>query len=124
VARWDWDAVHRQQYIGIKCGAAWCEIGDSGFVPSPGVTSPPTFDPVPGVTVSPEAIKRTWRVKGWYDEQLVPVETETGSSQPSNVMATFIPSPALGRIEFQGKLQGQWVQVAVVALDGDLPPRQ
>src|SRR5262245_60150998 len=31
VARWDYDTVNQRQYIGIKCGGQWCEIGHSGF---------------------------------------------------------------------------------------------
>ncbi len=34
VARWDWDSIRTQQYIGLKCGATWCEVGEEDFVPS------------------------------------------------------------------------------------------
>jgi hypothetical protein len=31
VARWDYDTANHQQYIGLRCGGEWCEVGHSGF---------------------------------------------------------------------------------------------
>jgi hypothetical protein len=51
--RWMWDPVNRTQFIGIRCGNAWCEIGrrNPQFVPSPAFTAE--------------------TVPGWSDEQLL-----------------------------------------------------
>src|SRR5207245_10928283 len=49
VARWDWDPAHHEQYIGIKCGVAWCEVGSQQFAPAPALTAGPSFDPVTGL---------------------------------------------------------------------------
>lgn len=43
--RWMWDADGRLQFIGIRCGDAWCEIGPEGFV---GTDRIATAEDVPG----------------------------------------------------------------------------
>lgn len=43
--RWMWDSVAMQQFIGIRCGDAWCEVGAPGFT---GTQSIATDQDVPG----------------------------------------------------------------------------
>jgi len=52
--RWMWDSGGAQQFIGIQCGDAWCEIGPDGFNGTRRIVS---VDSVPG----------------WYDEQLLAI---------------------------------------------------
>src|SRR5437016_4530915 len=59
VARWDWDPAHHEQYIGIKCGVAWCEVGSQQFAPAPALTAGPSFDPSPASPRPPGAITCT-----------------------------------------------------------------
>jgi hypothetical protein len=84
VARWDWDATNRKQYIGIKCGAAWCEVGDSGFVPSP-------VHDLPDASLRQ---RRVHRIKGWYDEQLL-AERVTGKTMPTATFGRIVPHDSL-----------------------------
>lgn len=88
VARWDWDRREKQQYIGIKCGVAWCEIGPVGFTPSP---------PLPVASNADSSVRRVRLIKGWYDQQLLAKLTEDGGMQPSGVLGTVIADPRLGQ---------------------------
>jgi hypothetical protein len=118
VARWDWDSVRRQQYIGIKCGPAWCEVGNPGFTPSPAYSGPiPSFDPVTCVSAATviEAVRVT-RVKGWYDSQRLAVVSGS-ATVPGGVWGYFIPSPALNRIDQVSCFLNNWVHTAVVVVD-------
>jgi hypothetical protein len=73
VARWDWDATHRLNYIGVKCDSiTWCEIGPRDFVPS-----------VPQRTAANRPI-----LKGYYDEQYLADSTGT---RVTSVFGTIIP---------------------------------
>lgn len=56
VARWDWDPKSGKPYLGIRCGKAWCEIGQDGLKSSGGDY-----------------------LKGRFDEQFITVETVAGS---------------------------------------------
>lgn len=85
-ARWDWDSVHAQQYIGFKCGAAWCEAGVSGFEPSRRWRAPA------GMTSRLQ--RRVFEIKGWYDEQLLSVPGDFGP-RPSSILGTVFPDPGL-----------------------------
>lgn len=79
VARWDWDARHRRNYIGIACGAdVWCEIGPGGFVPSPPLQFP-----------DPRNRRGTLAMaKGLYDQQLL---ADSTGSRPTTVLGTLRP---------------------------------
>jgi hypothetical protein len=104
VARWDWDATNDGQYIGIKCGAAWCEVGEKGFTPSL---------PMPGVDEAKSQYTRVLAIKGWHDRQML-ARLEGGKLVPSGVEGIIWPDSGLrGREE--GAYQG-WVQSANVVL--------
>lgn len=117
VARWDWDATNRQQYIGIACGAAWCEVGpkDVPFAPSPG------YSAAPG---APIGAARVIENKGWYDEQDLampgpdpdPLMLNKKSLIPSGLIGTVIPDPELASQD-SSDYSKPWVQVAYIALD-------
>src|SRR6185295_11680520 len=68
VARWEWDAARKVQYIGLRCGIDWCNIGPASpggaalFTPADPYIAPPT-------TGAPMAADRVRAVKGWYDQQ-------------------------------------------------------
>jgi hypothetical protein len=110
VARWDWDTVNLKQYIGIKCGAGWCEIGEPGFVSSPGY---------PDDLSRPTEFRKTRVVKGWYDEQWL-ATVKAGKVEPTRIRGTIFPDMALGT--YNAKSDFQWVPVAHVAVDG--PPAE
>ena len=87
VARWDWDRERKEQYIGIKCGGNWCEVGRFGFVSSPSYT---VSDPSP-------AFRRTRMVKGWYDEQFLAFQPKGAPAHLSVLLGTLYPSADLDR---------------------------
>ncbi len=109
VARWDYDPRTRQQYIGMKCGLAWCEIGSASFNPNPRYPGP---FPDPG-----EA--KVVHIKGWYDEQYLAVDS-AGMLVPSRLKGTLIPHPRLDTYTFDN-FDRIWAPVAYVALDGGTP---
>lgn len=106
-ARWDWDSLNVEQYIGIKCGAAWCEVGDSGFVSSPTHDRPDL----------PRQQRRVYRIKGWYDEQVLARRTGNGT-QPYGDFARIIPDPFLDAATLAKFAQG-WVHVATAIMPSD-----
>lgn len=106
VARWDWDRANLKQYIGAACGAAWCEIGEIGFQASPSLS----FGGV--------GADRVYRVKGWYDEQVLAVANADGSLRPSGVRGALVPAPGLGELDDTAAFQQRWVHVATAVLDG------
>jgi hypothetical protein len=103
-ARWDWSTAGNQQYIGIRCGDAWCEIGDPSFASSPQYA---------GSSTNPAA--HVVQIKGWYDEQVL---ADTGPLRPGAVTATIIPDPALRTFQFDTLGAKTWTTVAHVALNG------
>lgn len=114
VARWDWDAKHGTQYIGIRCGRAWCEVHPQdelvAFASSPLYTRTGTVQ-----------FRRSVEVKGWYDEQRLALPPSgAGNATPSSIMATFIPDSALGEgddtTSAGSRFESRWVRVATVAL--------
>jgi hypothetical protein len=119
VARWDWDSAHKIQYIGIKCGAAWCEVGPNG---GSGHFSPSD----PYINLSPTAPKtganRVRAIKGWYDEQLLSIQTGTGKASPTRLLGTVIPVDTLGSYT-ESSFTAQWRVVSHVALRRSADPR-
>jgi hypothetical protein len=104
VARWDYDPISRQQYISIKCGMAWCEIGSKSFKPN---------DAYPNEKVA--------RIKGWYDEQfLAVVKTAGAAAVPSTLKGTLIPHPKLDSY-VKADFEKKWAVVSYVALTGNAP---
>lgn len=138
VARWDWDSKHKQQYIGIMCGDAWCEIGplsSSSTPPSTGFTRSPGHLAAPSATTE---VARVIENKGWNDEQnLAMISTIDDPGRPgkkllvpSGIIGTVIPDPALARKDrtsydtekypaasTASAPPDPWVQVAYIALD-------
>ncbi len=106
VARWDWDPKNGKQYIGIKCGAAWCEIGADGFAP------PEPFQPAAG---SETGAARVTRIKGWYDEQALAIKVGSGPAIPSHIRATIIPHPQLKEWSAARYKEG-WTAAGYIAL--------
>lgn len=104
VARWDWDAARGEHYLGIKCGAAWCEIGRKGFTPSPNRDDPG------GTPLQ----RRVVMVKGWYDRQYL--ATPHGAPvTPSEVEGIITPVPELDGMDDLTAFN-QWTRVATVNL--------
>jgi hypothetical protein len=81
VARWDWDAENRVQYIGIRCGDRWCEIGPRGFQPAPALAVPA------GVNGRD---RRVYLIKGWYDRQLL-ARPGSEPAVPSSRIGVLVP---------------------------------
>lgn len=108
VARWDWDPVNKHQYVGIKCGSAWCEIGAPGHRPF--TTSGPYSSP----SGTSAAVARVVGIKGWYDEQFLAVPG-AGHMIPSGAKGTVIPDPKLYERR-KSDFSGGWVPVAHVAV--------
>lgn len=119
VARWD-RAKGGTHYIGIKCGPAWCEVGQPGFVPSMPYTIPqPSFDLVSGLPATLIEMKRVTGVKGWYDAQEL-ASVASGWARPSGVHGVLIPHPVLDRLNSVAGFKNRWIHVAdAVLLDGD-----
>lgn len=112
VARWDWDATHQVQYIGIKCGAAWCEVGRADLVSSP------TLPVIPGMG---RRERRVRLIKGWHDYQLLATLPPTGTPQPTSIRGYFVPAPDLGQQNEFGDF-ATFRPVASVILDGPKRP--
>ncbi len=126
VARWDWDRQSGWQYVGIMCGAGWCDIGPKGFTSSPALLAGgPPFDPILGVTPSLGLTKHVYEVKGWYDEQRLAAVASGGGLQPGAAQGIIIPNPVLGQLnnpsDFHQSSGTPWVHVAYVLLTGSSP---
>lgn len=88
VARWDWDSANSQQYIGIQCGAAWCEIGPENNFNESAVPAPPQGAPMPNSHV--------YRIKGWFDSQRLAVYNSINSRiEPGAEIGYIYPHPHL-----------------------------
>jgi len=120
VARWDWDPAHHEQYIGIKCGVAWCEVGSQQFAPAPALTAGPSFDPVTGFTATTGS-DHVYTIKGWYDEQQLAVPAGAGLA-PGAAHGVIIPNPILDQLnqaaDFHPTTGQPWVHVATAVLTG------
>ena len=113
VARWDWDDSTKQQYIGLKCGTGWCEIGARTFAPSP----PNKVGLPPG---SAAVLVRS--VKGWYDEQHLAVPAANGSGMvPSGITGTIFPDSSIGD-RSENDYRNTWLPVAYIALSAHSQP--
>lgn len=115
VARWDWDRRHREQYIGLRCGNAWCEVGRPAegskpeFVSSPPYLTPPGPGPIDGP-------RRVRAIKGWYDQQVLAVDHGL-SVRPGLIRATIFPDPELKSKQVTD-YYNRWVPVSYVAFEG------
>ena len=106
VTRWDWDKTHDKQYVGVKCGTAWCEIYDDELDSSPPLA----------VTSSDSAVRRVRLIKGWYDQQYLATFDAGGKPVPSGIMATIVPDPKLGEMNDDQAFKNNWVHVADISL--------
>ncbi len=116
ISRWDWDSVNAKQYVGIKCGNAWCEIGDSDLVSTPPYSGTLVFDPVPVGTASPTAVLAVARIKGWNDVQRLAVK-DGDHVVPSMIWGTIVPHPLLDKLDDPAKFKS-WVHVADEVVEG------
>ncbi len=116
VARWDWDSTKGRQYIGIKCGKAWCEIGGPGTKRIPAYRAPPelAFD---GVSSSDPAVDRVSHIKGWNDVQRLD-SVAYGKQVPTGIWGTIIPHPRNDRIDNVSAFQNTWLNVANAIIQG------
>lgn len=87
VARWDFDPRSGTHFIGIKCGAAWCEVGAPGFSGS-------TNHPSPALD---QVERRVFKIKGWYDEQRLAI-AQGAALVPGGSVGTIVPHPRLGEM--------------------------
>lgn len=118
-ARWDWDPVHSEQYIGIKCVAAWCQVGRTGFDTSASYTGPPLpFKPIGTVGFTPAELTRVTAIKGWYDEQRL-AASGTAGLQPSAMRGMLFPNPDIhGLKKIPDMYNSKWVQVGFAVVFG------
>jgi hypothetical protein len=124
VARWDWDPVNHRQYISIRCGEEWCEVGHAGFATSKVLSGGLPNDPVPSLgTALPNERARVVLIKGWYDEQYL-AEGASGGLKPSALRGTAYPHPMLDRMKSEADFMGGWKPVAYVLLDQNSGPYQ
>jgi len=126
VAKWDWDGT--QQYIGIRCGDEWCEIGRVGSTTS--VAESATAEgaalvvavediPIAGFTQATDVKKRrVVAVKGWYDQQRLDVRDANGHLQLTDIVGTAIPHPALGSLTAVS-FEKKWIPAAYLHVTGD-----
>jgi hypothetical protein len=109
-ARWDWDAASAEQYIGIRCGSAWCQIGSARFRPSE-----PSEQALTQLSQQPTEVQKVASIKGWYDEQyLAALPGQSGSTiRPTGILARISPDPRL-ELTNSNVTPGHWVTVATI----------
>ena len=105
-ARWDYDEQSGLHYIGVRCGDAWCEIGNRN---------------APFKTSTWYANRPTEHIKGWYDEQWLAVPDAGGRLVPGPRTRLY-PTADLERMpeaRFECRspcrLRDAWVPVAHAA---------
>ncbi len=126
VARWDWDKKNRQQYIGIRCGDTWCEVGAPGFAPSDpadgtaeGAEFLAAVVPIPKSGVhqaTPDEVLRVVAVKGWSDRQRLDLRTEDSRLILADVSGVVFPQPALDSVAVDA-YRSTWIPSAYVFVD-------
>jgi len=92
-------------YVGIKCMAAWCEIGRPPFL-----------------TRGAYSGDRTREIKGWYDEQHLAVHTQNDRQWPTGLLATTFPDPELDALNKNAWPTGVWIPVARTWLRAEPAP--
>lgn len=125
VARWGWDKTNLKQFIGLRCGVAWCEVGLTQPSKTYQVemtenaatlTGAEAIAAVSALTAMPATTKRIYDVQGWYDEQIL--AKYSSPPTPSGIIAKVFPSDdiqtASGTV---GPFTDTWVLAAEVALD-------
>lgn len=131
VARWDWDPKAQEQYIGVRCGLAWCEVGGPSVpdIPGTGPMYPPLlpFDPVAGFIASSATTRAVSRVKGWGDAQPLAFKAASPAAgalkvQPSRLIGFVVPNPVLGDLQ-RAQFESTWVHVAWAVVGADYPSK-
>jgi hypothetical protein len=121
-ARWEWDSEHRIQYIGLRCGAAWCQVGPAdgtgraAFNPTTSYIDPPTVRPSTDAALGAARVRA---VKGWYDEQQLAYVTKVDGkpvAKVSGVHGWVFPAPQLAKYERLADFT-EFRPVAYVALE-------
>lgn len=112
VARWDWDASTSVQYIGLRCGNAWCEIGPGKpeDPATPAFTSSSSY----ANAASGSLEDRVRAIKGWYDEQLLAIDS-AGESRLTGLRGDVFPDTNLATLT-EPMIDGQWRVVSHIAL--------
>ena len=90
-------------FLGVRCGALWCNIGAS---------SPREIPPPSHLLASPPSTAQA-RVKGWFDEQQLGVPSSDGLGITPAAFATVIPVAGLKAIT-AGQFQASYQPVAKV----------
>lgn len=120
VVRWDWDSVHKTQYIGLRCDDRWCEVGPVGFTPSQAGTPASGNDIIQGLgPIVPQELLRVEKIKGWYDQQFL-AQVSSAGRKPTATIATVWPHSQLDRSREPGSSlfdQGRFQPVAYVQVD-------
>lgn len=98
VARWH--QGRRSYNAGIKCLAAWCEIGPKEEFPSYGGG-------------------RTREIPGWYDEQHLAVHTASDEQWPTAILGTVFPDPGLDTLTRKPYERKVWAPVAYTMIRPD-----
>ena len=110
VGRWDEDPVSGEQYIGVACGDAWCEVTRTRhYVSSPryGI----------GNTGTPRQ-RAVFAIKGWYDEQRLavhPAGNPSGPLLPAPFRGTVVPDARLDSLDVDD-FRDKWVPAARMSL--------
>lgn len=117
-ARWEWDRRNNIQYIGLRCGPGWCQVGRADAAGNPAFAPAGPYIAAP--TDAARGADRVRSIKGWYDEQrLAIVKPTTGGgfvAEVSGVTGWVFPAPDLVR-HTQFDHFKSFIPVAYVALE-------
>lgn len=106
--RWDRDRHAPKHFIGLSCGAAWCEISRGAHGSSRRYSL--------NLGAAPKK-RRVLEVKGWYDEQYLAVPTDPpGGWQPLQFLGTIVPDANLQDRQLSD-FEGVWVPAGTVTLE-------
>lgn len=112
VARWDWDTQILKQYIGVACGAAWCEIFADSLQSSAAL---------PVLASDNRDIRRVRLIKGYYDQQLLAKFETPDHPAPSRIMGTIVPD-VRAAAQVMADFDKGPVHVADIGLESALGP--
>lgn len=113
VGRWDREINGRSNFIGLSCGAAWCEVHASGA----GHPGSPSYSREP---TAHRRAKRVFAVKGWYDEQQLE-DRGTGILAPTAALATLVPDPQIESLTVDDYTSGRWQTVSYSSIAQRVP---